>query len=103
MAGISSAPGAARSSRGHHGSGNIVAYDYVSFEPPNTDLETSAQLTAITLATETAGADTTNSAGMAMIPNRRVTAKSLPILNGYLKTAPLRSPGAPQSAGPRSR
>ena len=79
--------------------GNIVGYDYVSYEPPNVDLETSAQLVGIPLDTlGAARADANNSAGMYAIANRRVTGKSLPVYNGYLKTAPLRAPGAPQAA-----
>jgi nicotinate dehydrogenase subunit B len=84
---------------GIDGSGNVVAYDYLSYEPPNVDLETSAQLIGIPLDTlGAAGADANNSAGMYVVANRRVTSHSLPVLNGYLKTAPLRSPGAPQAA-----
>ena len=84
---------------GIDGSGNLVAYDYLSYEPPNVDLETSAQLMGIPLdPLGPAGADVNNSAGMYVVPNRRVTSHSLPVLNGYLKTAPLRSPGAPQAA-----
>jgi CO/xanthine dehydrogenase Mo-binding subunit len=79
-------------------SGNIVGYDYISYEPPNVDLETSAELIGIPL--DNVGnsrADANNSAGMYNITNRRVTGKSLPVLSGYLKTAPLRAPGAPQA------
>jgi CO/xanthine dehydrogenase Mo-binding subunit len=80
-------------------SGNIVGYDYISYEPPNVDLETSAQLIGIPLDPLGASkADTNNSAGMYAITNRRVIGKSLPVYNGYLKTAPLRAPGAPQAA-----
>jgi CO/xanthine dehydrogenase Mo-binding subunit len=80
-------------------SGNIVGYDYISYEPPNVDLETSAQLIGIPLDTLGASrADANNSAGMYAIANRRVTGKSLPVYSGYLKTAPLRAPGAPQAA-----
>ena len=81
------------------GSGNVVGYDYLSYEPPNVDLETSAQLVGIPLDdVGNARADANNSAGMYALPNRRVTSHSLPVLNGYLKTAPLRAPGAPQAA-----
>ncbi len=80
------------------GSGNIVGYDYLSYEPPNVDLETSQELIGTPLDTlSPASADTNNSAGMYAITNRRVTSHSLPVLNGYLKTAPLRAPGAPQA------
>ncbi len=81
------------------GSGNIVGYDYISYEPPNVDLETSQELigTPLDLPLPPANADTNNSAGMYAIANRRVTSKSLPVLSGYLKTAPLRAPGAPQA------
>jgi len=80
-------------------SGNMVGYDYISYEPPNVDLETSAQLIGIPLDTlGAARADANNSAGMYAIANRRVTGKSLPVYSGYLKTAPLRAPGAPQAA-----
>ena len=79
--------------------GNILAYDYVSYQPPNVDLETSQELAGTPIDTlGPAGADANNSAGMYAIPSRRVTGKSLPVLDGYLKTAPLRAPGAPQAA-----
>ncbi len=82
-------------------SGNIVAFDYTSSVPYGTNAqETTNELVGfgpLTSLTASAGsADTTNSGTQYNITNRRVTTKSVPLYGGYMKTAPLRGPGAPQ-------
>ena len=82
-------------------SGNIVAFDYTSYVPYGTNAqETTNELVGFgpltPLAASAGGADTTNSGTQYNIPNRRVTTKSVPLSPGYLKTGPLRGPGAPQ-------
>ena len=49
------------------------------------------------------GADTTNSGTQYNIPNRRVTSKSLPLFDDYLKTSSLAGPGARSACSPASR
>jgi CO/xanthine dehydrogenase Mo-binding subunit len=87
---------------GIDGNGNIVAFDYSSYVPYGTNAqETTNELVGfgpLTPLTASAGsADTSNSGTQYTIPNRRVISKSLPLEPGYLKTGPLRGPGAPQS------
>ena len=66
--------GAARPPRRHRWSGNVVAYDYISYEPPNVDLETSAQLIGIPLDTLGTGEGRREQQrGDVRVPNRRVT------------------------------
>ena len=81
--------------------GNIVAFDYTSSVPYGTNAqETTNELVGFgpltSLTASAGGADTTNSGTQYNIPNRRVTTKSVPLYGGYMKTAPLRGPGAPQ-------
>ncbi len=82
-------------------SGNIVAFDYASSVPYGTNAsETTNELVGFgpltPLTASAGGADTSNSGTQYNIANRRVISKSVPLSPGYLKTAPLRAPGAPQ-------
>ena len=78
--------------------GNIVALDYTGFQIPAMSTDPTTQHVGFPLDPPGLGrADTTNSGTQYIIPNRRVTAKSLPLLNNYFKTHTLRAPGAPQA------
>ena len=86
---------------GIDGNGNIVAFDYASSIPwAMNNQETTNELVGFgplnTLTASIGGADTSNSGGQYNIANRRVITKALPLEPGYLKTGPLRGPGAPQ-------
>jgi nicotinate dehydrogenase subunit B len=79
--------------------GKIVAFDYVSYLQPSTSQEPADELVGTPIPTPGLGsADTNYSGGQYAIPNRRVTGKSLPLFDGYLKVGTLRAPGAPQAA-----
>jgi CO/xanthine dehydrogenase Mo-binding subunit len=82
--------------------GNLVAFDYASYVPYGMNAqETTNEWVGFgpltPLSASAGGADTTNSGSQYNIPNRRVITKSVPLSPGYLKTGPLRGPGAPQS------
>jgi nicotinate dehydrogenase subunit B len=78
--------------------GKIVALDYTGFQIPRYSTDPTTQHVGLPLARPGLGnADTINSGTQYNIPNRRVTAKSLPLLNNYFKTHTLRAPDAPQA------
>src|SRR4029079_1896748 len=81
--------------------GNIVAFDDTVFAIPgiaqNGD-DPTRQQAGIPLNTPgTGSADTVNSGTQYDIPNRRITGKSLPLINNYFKTSSMRAPQAPQT------
>jgi CO/xanthine dehydrogenase Mo-binding subunit len=87
-------------SAGIDGSGNIVAYQYQSFQHGSMSVESSADLAGVKLPlTEPTGsADATSSASYYdKIPNRVVLSKKVGSYHGFLKGTYLRAPAAPQS------
>jgi CO/xanthine dehydrogenase Mo-binding subunit len=85
--------------------GKLVAFDYTSFMLPLTTglNQLTQQLTGTPVPTPgLANADTGNTLGVAHTqydsPNRRILTKTLPLLNNYFKTAPLRTVSAGQSS-----
>jgi CO/xanthine dehydrogenase Mo-binding subunit len=79
--------------------GKIVAYDYTGWGIPYYSLDTALELIGQPIPTPGRGnADTASAGAQYALPNRRVTGKSLPLFNGYLKTRQLRAPLAPQAA-----
>jgi len=83
---------------GVDGNGKIVALDYTGFQIPFMSTDPTTQHVGFPLAPASLGsADTTNSGTQYTIPNRRVTAKSLPLIDNYFKVHTLRAPGAPQA------
>jgi CO/xanthine dehydrogenase Mo-binding subunit len=78
--------------------GKIVAYDYSVYAIPYFSMESTQELTGSPIPKPGAGRpDVDNTGAQYAIANRRVTGKSLPLLEGYLKTIHLRAPLAPQS------
>src|SRR6185437_16777021 len=78
--------------------GKILALDYTGFQIPFMSTDPTTQHVGFPLDPPGLGtADLTNSGTQYAIPNRRVTAKSLPLINNYFKTHTLRAPGAPQA------
>jgi nicotinate dehydrogenase subunit B len=78
--------------------GKIVAYDYSVYAIPYFSMESTQELTGSPIPKPGAGRpDVDNTGAQYKIANRRVTGKSLPLLEGYLKTIHLRAPLAPQS------
>jgi nicotinate dehydrogenase subunit B len=78
--------------------GKIVAFDYASWQQPWISLETTQEQVGVAIPAQGRGnADVPNSGAQYAIPNRRVVGKSLPQLEGFLKTTYLRAPGAPQA------
>jgi nicotinate dehydrogenase subunit B len=81
--------------------GNIVAFEYTHFGIPGIsqtlDDPTRQQVGVPLPAPGLGPVDTSNSGTQYNIPNRRVIAKSLPLLNNYFKTSSLRAPQAPQT------
>jgi nicotinate dehydrogenase subunit B len=78
--------------------GKIVAFDYASAQQPWVSLETTQEQVGVVIPPQGRGnADTPNSGAQYAIPNRRVVGKSLPQLEGFLKTTYLRAPAAPQA------
>jgi len=80
--------------------GNIVAYQYQSFQHGSMSVETSSELAGVKLPlTEPTGnADATSSASYYdKIPNRSVLSKRVGSYHGFLKGTYLRAPAAPQS------
>jgi CO/xanthine dehydrogenase Mo-binding subunit len=79
--------------------GKIVAYDFVSLSQPPSNFPTTRELLGEPIPTPgTAGPNTENAAAAYAIPNKRVTGKTLPVFEGYLKRANLRNPQGPQTA-----
>ena len=80
-------------------SGKIVAYDFVSLSQPPSNFPTTRELLGEPIpAPGTAGPNTENTAAAYAIQNKRVTGKTLPVFEGYLKRANLRNPQGPQTA-----
>ena len=80
-------------------SGKIVAYDFVSLSQPPSNFPTTRELLGEAIpAPGTAGPNTENTAAAYAIQNKRVTGKTLPVFEGYLKRANLRNPQGPQTA-----
>jgi CO/xanthine dehydrogenase Mo-binding subunit len=81
--------------------GNIVAFEYTHFGIPGIsqtlDDPTRQQIGLPLPAPSLGPVDTSNSGTQYNIANRRVIAKSLPLLNNYFKTSSLRAPQAPQT------
>jgi CO/xanthine dehydrogenase Mo-binding subunit len=78
--------------------GKIAAYDYTSWQIPYYSLDSARELAGEAVPTPGLGSADTASAGAQYdLPNRRVTGKSLPLFNGYLKVTFLRAPLAPQA------
>jgi CO/xanthine dehydrogenase Mo-binding subunit len=78
--------------------GNIVAYRATQYLQPNTSLYTTRELIGHPLPKDgTATTNDENLAPMYTIPNRRTTAKSLPLREGYFHVGPLRAPSGPQT------
>jgi nicotinate dehydrogenase subunit B len=80
--------------------GNLVALDYTAFAIPEMSMLTGAatQQAGLPLLPPGLGsAETINSGTQYTIPNRRVTAKSLPLVDNYFKTSALRGPSTPQA------
>jgi CO/xanthine dehydrogenase Mo-binding subunit len=83
---------------GVDGKGKIVAYDYSVYAIPYFSMESTQELTGSPIPKPGTGRpDTSNTGSQYAIKNRRVTGKSLPLLEGYLKSIHLRAPLAPQS------
>jgi nicotinate dehydrogenase subunit B len=77
--------------------GKIVAYEYTGWGIPYYNLETAMELIGTPIPTPGRGnADTASAGAQYNLPNRKVTGKSLPLFNGYLKARHLRAPLAPQ-------
>jgi CO/xanthine dehydrogenase Mo-binding subunit len=84
---------------GIDGSGKIVAYDFVSLSQPEANHISTLELLGEPHGTPgTAGPNTSNTAQGYAIPNKRVTGKTLPVFDGYLRRANLRNPQGPQTA-----
>jgi len=81
--------------------GRIVALDYTGFGIPEMAMTSGPTVQHVGLPLQPPGLGTvaTVNAGTAYdIPNRRVTAKSLPLEDTFFKTSALRAPLAPQTA-----
>jgi CO/xanthine dehydrogenase Mo-binding subunit len=80
--------------------GNLVALDYTAFGIPEMDMESVAtsQHVGIPLGQPGLGsANTICSGSQYALPNRRVSAKSLPLWDVFFKTSALRGPLTPQT------
>ena len=85
--------------------GNIVALDYTGFGIPYMSMLTGATTQSVGLPLARPGlgaAETINSGSQYSIPNRRVTAKSLPLVDNYFKTSALRGPRHRRRTSPPS-
>ena len=80
--------------------GNLLALDYTVFGIPSMSMRTDAVMQNIGIPYLPPGlgaADEINSGSQYALPNRRVTAKSLPLWNTYFKTSAMRAPHCPQT------
>ena len=80
--------------------GNLIALDYTAYGIPALSMRSDAttQNAGIPLAPAGLGlADTINSGTQYAIPNRRVSAKSMPLWDTFFKTSALRAPHCPQT------
>jgi CO/xanthine dehydrogenase Mo-binding subunit len=78
--------------------GRLVALDYTAFGIPEMSMTagpTSQHVGIPLLPPGLGSASVANSGTQYEIPNRRVTAKSLPVFDTFFKTSALRAPGAP--------
>jgi CO/xanthine dehydrogenase Mo-binding subunit len=78
--------------------GKLVALDYTAFGIPEMSMTagpTSQHVGIPLLPPGLGSASVANSGTQYDIPNRRVTAKSLPVFDTFFKTSALRAPGAP--------
>jgi CO/xanthine dehydrogenase Mo-binding subunit len=77
--------------------GKVVAYEYTGWGIPYYNHDTGLELIGLPIQTPGRGnADTASAGSQYSLANRRVTGKSLPLFNGYLKARHLRAPLAPQ-------
>jgi nicotinate dehydrogenase subunit B len=84
---------------GVNASGKIVGYDFVSLSQPSANFPTTRELLGEPIpAPGSAGPNTENTAAAYNIGNKRVTGKTVPLFEGYLKRANLRNPQGPQTA-----
>jgi CO/xanthine dehydrogenase Mo-binding subunit len=82
------------------GSGKIVALDYAALAIPEMAMESVATSQHVGIPLQPPGlgsANTTCSGTQYDIPNRRVTAKSMPLRDNFFKTSALRGPLTPQT------
>jgi CO/xanthine dehydrogenase Mo-binding subunit len=78
--------------------GKVVAFDYASTQPGWMSTETAEEQNGSPTPLATGNADLDNSGAQYALPNRRVTARSLPNVNGGVpKVIWMRAPGAPQA------
>jgi CO/xanthine dehydrogenase Mo-binding subunit len=79
--------------------GKIVGADWVSYGQASTAVKTVLELTGVATwpSNPGSGGGTPSDAAVYTVPNRRVLAKTQPLLNGSFKCSPLRAPNAPQS------
>ena len=87
-------------SAGIDASGNIVGYQYQSFQHGSMSVESSSEFAGVKLplSEPTGNADGTSSASYYdKIPNRAVLSKKVGSYHGFLKGTYLRAPAAPQS------
>jgi CO/xanthine dehydrogenase Mo-binding subunit len=84
-------------------SGKLVAWDATSTGPasysvtPTESMTSSVTGVALPTGAGNGPADTTYSGTQYDIPNRRITGKTVPVLNNYFKVSTLRAPNAPQT------
>jgi nicotinate dehydrogenase subunit B len=82
------------------GQGKIVALDYTALAVPEMAMESVATSQHVGIPLKPLGlgsANTVNNGTQYEIPNRRVTAKSLPLWDTFLKSSALRGPLTPQT------
>ncbi len=82
------------------GSGNLTGLDDTAFGIPALSVATDVTMQNIGIPYATPGpgsGDAINSGSQYSVPNRRVTAKSLPIWDTFFKTSALRAPHCPQT------
>jgi CO/xanthine dehydrogenase Mo-binding subunit len=78
--------------------GKVLAFDYASTQPGWMSTETAEEQNGSPTPLATGNADLDNSGAQYALPNRRVTARSLPNVNGGVpKVIWMRAPGAPQA------
>jgi len=79
-------------------SGKLVATDYTGFQIPAYTGNTNPTEQMVGMPVAAPGLGSADQTGQTQyrIPNRRVIAKSLPLINNYFKTATMRAPGANQ-------
>jgi CO/xanthine dehydrogenase Mo-binding subunit len=79
--------------------GNLVAFEFTGFGIGNiTTYASEQQVTGLFAPAGEGPLDTTISGTQYNIANRKVIGKSVPVIDNYFKTRPLRAPNAPQAA-----